>query len=106
MQISNNTFRKCAFSGNEEEKSVITVKNSHGKIDDISFGVHENIFVSNNTFYGKKGKHISIMSCDNLNIENNTFANCGKTEPLYAVEAIKCTDTVDQNNKFTEEKND
>ncbi len=106
MQISNNTFRKCAFSGNETENSVITVKNSHGKIDDISFGVHENIFVSNNTFYGKKGKLISIMSCDNLNIENNTFANCGKTEPLNAVEAIKCTDTVEQNNEFTEEKND
>ena len=45
-------------------------------------------------------------SSDNLNIENNTFANCGKTEPLYAVEAIKYTDTVEQNNKFTEVKND
>ena len=43
-------------------------------------------------------------SSDNLNIENNTFANCGKTETLNAVEAIKCTDTVEQNNKFTEEK--
>ena len=40
-----------------------------------------------------------------MQISNNTFRS-GKTEPLNAVEAIKYSDTVEQNNKFTEVKND
>lgn len=102
MQIANNIFKKCAFAGNEAENSIITVKNSHGRIDKISFGVHNDICLSGNTFCNKKGKCISVLSCDNFDVENNHFENCMLTDKNDAIETDKCRSIVIQNNKFKE----
>lgn len=106
MKITNNTFKKCAFTGNEAESSVISVKNSHGKIDKISVGVHNNITVSDNIFYSKKGRCISVLSCDGLEIKNNIFKNCTAVENIDIVETQMCTDIVEKNNEFKESEND
>ena len=96
MHILNNTFEKCAYTGNEAEKSVITVKNSHGKIGKTSFGVHKDIIISGNTFRNKKGKCVSVMSCDGLSIENNSFENCISVDNCDTVETAMCTNTAKQ----------
>lgn len=88
MHIHGNTFKKCAFSGLEEQKSIITVKNSHDAADIIAYGVHSNICIENNEFHNKKGKCISILSTNGLKISNNRFIGCSGEDER--IETVNC----------------
>lgn len=96
LRIVNNKITKCAFIS--DRHSDIAVQTSHDGNDERIFGLHSDIYISENIFTRSSGTCIEISSADRVAVTNNTFVS--RTYPIQQpIKTVACSDVSVVNNK-------